>query len=79
MSNIPDYLHTYSAADVGKRIAKLREKAGLSMYQLQMNSDVNRTIIKQTEDGTNKVRIDTLLKILNGLGISPAEFFAAFK
>jgi len=77
MSEIPD--ESYTIKDIGKRITKLRKSKGMSVYQLQMKADVNRTIIKDTEEGRNRVRIDTLLKIIDGLAVSPAEFFGEFK
>jgi len=81
MSNTPENLNfknLYDANAIGKKIALIRKKFGWSLYKLQLKSDVSRSIIKDTESGKNKIRIDNLLKIINGFNMSPAEFFQDF-
>lgn len=81
MSNTSENLNfknLYDANAIGRKIALIRKKLGWSLYKLQLKSDVSRSIIKDTESGKNKIRIDNLLKIINGFNMSPAEFFQDF-
>jgi transcriptional regulator with XRE-family HTH domain len=68
----------YTPKDIGLRIAQLRKKKNLSMYALAMNSGLDDTIILRSENNKREPTIGTMLKIIDGLGISPAEFFKIF-
>lgn len=62
--------------DVGKRLAELRERAGLSRYRLAKVSGVAPSFIRDVENGRKDPTVRTLQRICSGLGISLAEFFA---
>jgi transcriptional regulator with XRE-family HTH domain len=68
----------YSNRDVIARIRKIRKSKKLSMYMLALNSGLNNTVIQRVERGEREPKINTLFKIIDGLEISPAEFFKPF-
>ncbi len=68
----------YSNVENGKRITKLRKAKGLSMYALSLNSGISNSVLMRIEKGEREPKINTLLKIIDGLEISPADFFAPF-
>ena len=68
----------YSHKDVIARIRKIRKGKKLSMYMLALNSGLNNTVIQRVERGEREPKINTLFKIIDGLEMSPAEFFKTF-
>ena len=76
MSNDNDL--PYDAKTVGVYITKLRLAKKLSMYQLALDSGISRAVLKRTEDGEREPRLNTLLRIIDGLDMRPAEFFKPF-
>ncbi|MDR1452938.1 MAG: helix-turn-helix domain-containing protein [Candidatus Margulisbacteria bacterium] len=73
-----DFGLPYDAKDIGKYIRKLRRERKLSMYQLALNTGVTRTVLMRVEKGEREPRVNTLLKIIDGLELRPAEFFRIF-
>ena len=68
----------YDSIAIGKHITALRKAKKLSMYQLALDAGISRTVLMHTEKGEREPRINTLLKIIDGLDMKPAEFFKPF-
>lgn len=61
---------------LGNRIKTLRIQAGhLNYEKFAYQIGVGRILLRRAELGGN-VRYSNLLKIINGLGVSPSEFFS---
>jgi transcriptional regulator with XRE-family HTH domain len=69
----------YTNIEIGKRITQLRKSKRLSMYKLSLNSGISNSVLMRIEKGEREPKVNTLLKIVNGLEMSPADFFANFK
>lgn len=70
---------TYSNVEVGKHITRLRKARGWSMYKLSLNSGISNSVLMRVEKGEREPKVNTLLKIIDGLDMSPAEFFKDFR
>lgn len=68
----------YTNADLGRHITMLRKSKGWSMYKLSLNSGISNSVLMRVEKGEREPKTNTLLRIIDGLGLSPAEFFKAF-
>jgi len=68
----------YTNVEIGKHIIKLRKAKGLSMYALSLSSGISNSVLMRIEKGEREPKINTLLKIIDGLEISPALFFCEF-
>ena len=55
---------------LGKRIAKVRNQAGLSQESLSEKINISRTHISYIEIGSVHVSLDTLIDIANALSVS---------
>lgn len=62
--------------DVGARLRALREKHGLSQRELAKRAGVSNAIISLIEQNRTSPSVGSLKKVLDGLPISLAEFFA---
>ena len=69
----------YSHLDIGKHVAYLRTEKGWSAYQLSLASGISNSVLTRLEKGEREPMLNTLLKVIEGLDLSPAEFFKAFK
>lgn len=69
----------YTNIQIGKRITRIRKSKGLSMYKLSLNSGISNSVLMRIEKGEREPKVNTLLKIINGLEMSPADFFTDFK
>jgi len=69
----------YTNIDIGKHIAKLRKAKNLSMYKLAINSGISNSVLMRVEKGHREPKINTLLRIIDGLGLSPTDFFKPFR
>lgn len=69
---------TFTSKDIGKHITKLRKNKSWSMYKLSLNSGISNSVLMRIEKGEREPKINTLLRIIDGLEISPAEFFKHF-
>ena len=63
---------------LSKRIKTLRKEKGFKSYELfAYDIEISRAGMSKYESGAfDDIRIRTLLKIIDGLGISPKEFFS---
>ncbi|MDR1453021.1 MAG: helix-turn-helix domain-containing protein [Candidatus Margulisbacteria bacterium] len=68
----------YDAVDIGKYITALRKKQNLSVCQLALRSGLKDPVLLRVEKGEREPRLNTLLKIISGLELSPAKFFQFF-
>jgi transcriptional regulator with XRE-family HTH domain len=62
--------------DVGARLRTLREKHELSQRELAKRAGVSNAIISLIEQNRTSPSVGSLKKVLDGLPISLAEFFA---
>jgi transcriptional regulator with XRE-family HTH domain len=68
----------YDTKDIGRHITKLRRQKKLSMHRLAYEACVDATVLMRIEKGERIPMLDTLLKIIDGLDLKPAEFFRPF-
>lgn len=68
----------YDNVDVAKRIIELRLKKGWSSYMLSLKSGISNSVLIRIEKTEREPKINTLLKIISGLNMSPNEFFMPF-
>jgi transcriptional regulator with XRE-family HTH domain len=62
--------------DVGARLRSLRESHGLSQRELAKRAGVSNAIISLIEQNRSSPSVGSLKKVLDGLPVSLAEFFA---
>lgn len=65
--------HIY--AELGKRIVKARNSAGMSQEKLATESGIDRSHMGFIEQGRRKPTLSTLFKIVQSLGISLEQLF----
>ncbi|MFC1617601.1 helix-turn-helix domain-containing protein [Candidatus Margulisiibacteriota bacterium] len=70
---------SYDEKNISQLITRLREAKGLSKYQLGLKSGLDSSVIRRIETGERKPYVETLLKIIDGLGMSPDGFFNLLK
>lgn len=63
---------------ISKRIKNVRKDKGFKSYELfAYDIEISRAGMSKYEAGTfDDIRMRTLLKIIDGLGMSPKEFFS---
>ena len=61
--------------DVALRLARLREKKGVSARDMSLSIGQNEGYINNIETGKSNPSLDGILYICEYLGITPAEFF----
>lgn len=59
----------------GRRLAALRVEKGLSQEELAAACELNRTYIGTIERAEKSATVNTIVKLAQGLGVSPREFF----
>jgi len=57
---------------LGRNLADQRKMAGLSQEELAFRANLDRTLISLIERGKRNARLDTLVKLGEGLGVPPA-------
>lgn len=62
---------------VGLRIKQLRAELGLSQEKFAYSIGMARTYFAEVETGKRNISIGNLQRIVDGFGISLAEFFAS--
>jgi len=60
---------------LGERLRKLRKERGLSQDQLAELSGLHTNYVGQVERGEKNLTIETLQKVVEGLGVSFEELF----
>lgn len=70
--------HDIFLKKLSKRIKNVRKQNGFKSYELfAYDIEVSRTGMSKYESGAfEDIRMRTLLKIIDGLGMSPKEFFS---
>lgn len=70
--------HDKFLINLSKRIKSLRKKKGYNSYELfAYDIEISRAGMSKYESGSfDDIRMRTLLKIIDGLGITPKEFFS---
>jgi len=70
--------HDAFLQQISKRIKKIRKEKGFKSYELfAYDIEVSRAGMSKYEAGTfDDIRIRTLLKIIDGLEMTPKEFFS---
>jgi len=58
---------------LGRQLAAIREKRGLSQVQLADMADIGRAHLSQIENGAVAARIDTLVEIAKGLDVKLSD------
>lgn len=64
-----------SVQKIGLRIRALRERRGISLRQFALMTGLNKSHLSAIERGQLDMRMKSLGKILDGLGVSAEEFF----
>lgn len=64
--------------ELGPQIRKLRAEKGLTQQELAEKSDLSVQFINFIENKKRKISLETLLKLLDSLEISPSEFFRPY-
>ncbi|QGP93343.1 helix-turn-helix protein [Neomoorella glycerini] len=62
--------------DIGLRIKFFRERQNLSMNALAKRSGASQSAISEIENGKRQPTFEVLERIVKGLGLTLAEFFA---
>ena len=62
--------------DTIKRVYDLAEENEISLYQLAKDSGISLDTIKAAEKRSGQLKIDTIERICEALGISLSAFFA---
>jgi transcriptional regulator with XRE-family HTH domain len=65
-------------ARFGARLKELRQAKGISQEALANLCGLDRTYMTSVENGRRNLSIESIEKILSGLGISFGEFFSTF-
>ena len=73
-----DFGMKYDSEDIGRNIVKFRKIKKMSRNKLSYKSCVDGTAIMRIERGECSPVLDTLLRIIDGLDISIADFFCDF-
>ncbi len=60
------------AERLAENLARRRQAAGLSQEELAARASVNRSVVSLIESRKRMPRVDTLVKLAGGLGVSPA-------
>jgi transcriptional regulator with XRE-family HTH domain len=66
-------------AILGKEIARIRERIGLSQEELAFRAEVHRTYISQLERGLKSPTVSVILKISSALKVSASSLLASIE
>lgn len=64
---------------VGRRVAQIRKKKGLSKYVVSKRAGVHHPVITKIEEGSCDTRISTLVRIVLALEIKMIDFWKGVK
>ena len=62
---------------VGRRARALRKKAGLTLVELAGKAGISQGQLSRLENGQQSFRSAILLRLADGMGVRPVEFFIA--
>ncbi len=62
-------------AEVGPRIKDFRKEKGLTQERLAEQADMTPQFLSLVESGLKKPSLDSLIKLAEGLNVSPGELF----
>ncbi|ACA59240.1 putative prophage repressor [Candidatus Desulforudis audaxviator MP104C] len=63
--------------DIGPRIARFRERAGMSQKKLAELAALDRSHISKIESGDTSPSLEALMRICESMGVTLAEFFGS--
>jgi transcriptional regulator with XRE-family HTH domain len=63
---------------LGSHLKKVRKSRRLSIREVELRGDIDRSILSKIENGTRNCTIYTLKKICAALGITLTDFFKDF-
>lgn len=66
----------FTAQNVGSRIRTLRLERGISLRTFALMVNLDKSHLSRIERGEVDLKVNSLGKIISGLGMSPEEFFA---
>ena len=58
---------------LGQKVKELRERKGLSQYQLSYQTDMSRSQIQRIENGEVNTSVSSLPVLAEALGVSPKD------
>ena len=61
------------AKQFGANLARCRRRVGLSQEDTAVRASLHRTAVGQIERGERVARVDTLIKLVGSLGVTPAD------
>ena len=62
----------------GRTLRSLREEAGLTQEEVADRADIHWTYLSQVEGGKRNLGLENIVYLAKAIGVTPAEFFAAF-
>lgn len=65
--------------NLGAFIRNKRKKLSFSLSSFSLNNDIDPATLSNFERGLTGITFNTLIKIANGFGKSPAEFLTEFE
>ena len=68
-------IHNKINEHIGAKILKYRTNKNMTQAQLAEKTDTTSKFVSQLENGKTGIKIDTLIKYINVLDISPNELF----
>ena len=60
----------------GERVQALRRERGWTQEELAERAQLHRSYVAAVESGSRNPTLDVIVKLANGLHISPASFFS---
>ncbi|MBZ4188977.1 helix-turn-helix domain-containing protein [Niabella beijingensis] len=65
--------------ELGQRLKATRKKQGFSSYEhFAYQMDIARSLYAKYESGRNDMKVSTLIRILQGMGMKLSDFFKGF-
>ena len=64
---------------LGKYIKHLRIKNKISLNKFALNNDIDSAILSRIENLQQNIKVNVLVKIAKGFGMTPAEFLTEFE
>ena len=64
---------------LGKYIKYLRIQQNISLNKFALNCDVDSAILSRIENLQQNIKLNVLVKITKGFGLTPAEFLTNFE